>query len=67
MSDIKEDLAFPNCSSRGVDGIDPEDCVSTVNSRGRIRIILREIRREKSDRSENISSDSSLKSNHYYD
>jgi len=46
LSDIKEDLAFPNFSSRGVDGIDPEDCVSTVNSRGRIRIILREIGRE---------------------
>ena len=29
LNDIKEDLAFPHCSSRVVDGIDPEDCVST--------------------------------------
>jgi len=32
LSDIKEDLAFLKSSSREVDGIDPEDCVSTENS-----------------------------------
>jgi hypothetical protein len=46
LSDIREDLAFTNCFSRVVDGIGPEDCVSTVNPRGRILIILRKIRRE---------------------
>ncbi|HUU51550.1 MAG TPA: hypothetical protein VMW92_00870 [Candidatus Heimdallarchaeota archaeon] len=45
MSDIKEDLAFPNCPSRVVDGIDPEDCVSTVKSRGRSGILLKNARR----------------------
>ncbi|MGB3863308.1 MAG: hypothetical protein WA915_14605 [Candidatus Aminicenantaceae bacterium] len=34
MSDIREDLAFTNCFSRVVDGIDPEDCVSTANPKG---------------------------------
>ncbi|MGB3861636.1 MAG: hypothetical protein WA915_06105 [Candidatus Aminicenantaceae bacterium] len=41
MSDIREDLAFMNRSSREVDVIDPEDCVSTVKFGGRIGILLK--------------------------
>ena len=33
LSDI-EDLAFPSCHSKESDGVGPEDCVSTVGSKG---------------------------------
>jgi len=40
LSDIRGDLAFTNRFSRVVDGIDPEDCVSTVNPKGTGMITL---------------------------
>jgi len=45
LSDMREDSAFTNRSSREVDIIDPEDCVSTMKLGGRIGVMLKNHRR----------------------